>query len=64
MGERWYGFALREIDVSRRRMTDWERGFIEDIRPRIKSGLFLSEKQEVALRRIHEKMTGIGLVRR
>lgn len=64
MGERWYEFALAEIDKSSRRMSEWEKGFLDSVRQKIKVGFSLTEKQERAFLKIHEKMTGIGTCKR
>lgn len=60
MTEKWHKFALTEIERSHRRMTQWEKEFIESVKPRINLELSLSEGQEKTLLRIHEKMTDMA----
>jgi len=60
----WYKFALKEIDGSRKRLSAWDKDFLETIRPRVKMGMFLSDRQEESLTRIHMRMTDIIASRR
>lgn len=52
-------FLLDSLDVDDSRLSDWERGFLEDQKERYEkhgSAIFLSGKQWAVLNRINEKL--------
>lgn len=60
----WIPACLREIEYRADKMTPWEAGFIRSVRPRIKMGLHLSEKQVETLRKIRFRLYQPERVRR
>jgi len=59
MGEDWYVFALKEIDCRRRRLTPWQKSFVEKVRPRIVAGMYLAPEDERTLLVIQGKVTDV-----
>jgi hypothetical protein len=61
--EKWYDFALKEIERSSRRLTEFEKLFLLSIKKQLARGIGLSEKQEKVLIGIHGKMTDVSVRR-
>ena len=60
MAEPWLPYALKEIDLGIRkgkRPTPWELKFLKTLRPRIESGIGLTEKQMPCFLMLHQRMT-------
>lgn len=57
MAQNWQHFALDEIERSTRRLSIWERPFVDSIRSIIKQGLTLSRNQDKRLMQIYQRMT-------
>lgn len=61
MGEPWYEHCLKEIDARAklypRRLKPGDIKFLNDMRPKIRVGFFLTPGQEEYLRGLHYKMT-------
>lgn len=59
MAEYWQNFALDEIDRSSRRLSIWERPFIDSIRPAVKQRVPLSAKQDIKLMQIYQRLSDV-----
>lgn len=61
---RWY---LKEIDsmvnAGVKRLSLWETKFIENVRPRIERGIFLTREQEIELRKLFERCTELKRIK-
>lgn len=59
----WYSHCLQEIDkalnrgIYSKKLSDWEKSFLLTVRPKIKNGIGLTDKQEESLRRLYMRLT-------
>lgn len=63
----WYQFCIDEIDQairSGKRLNEWEKAFLEIVRGRVKAGVGLTNGQESALQKLHQKKTEIKFIDR
>lgn len=64
MAEYWQAFALDEIDRSERRLSLWDRDFLDSIREDILSRASLTRAQDDRLMRIYQRMTDVKRLKR
>lgn len=53
------GFIVDRIDKQSYELTEWELGYFESVKKRVRAGLSLSPKQAECLSKIWDKFEGI-----